>query len=147
MKFLFIALAVMLSVLPAAAQDAISVSTSVAEYGGRYEIIQPPFDKTTTFRLDRYSGTVHRLATCPKDDSLASRLCWKEMTVVDLPKGSTVFRPRFQIFINGPARLITLMQVETGQTWQYGIEPTDKWYPFIECTDKASPTCFWKPFT
>jgi hypothetical protein len=130
-----------------AAQEAVSVSTSTADHGGRYEIIQPPYDRTTTFRLDRYSGIIHRLATCPKDDSIASRMCWKEMNVVDLPRGAVASRPRYQIVINGPLKMIMLLQIETGQTWQYGIDPADKWYPFIECTDKASPSCLWKPFS
>lgn len=147
MKFVFsLAATILVAGLQTFGQDAVSVSTSTTDPGGRYEIIQPPYDRTTTFRLDRYSGTIHRLAECPRDDSVASKMCWKEMNVVGLPRGSAASRPRYQIVINGLLKTIMLLQIETGQTWQYGIDPADKWYPFVKCTDKASPTCFWKPY-
>ncbi len=66
------------------------------------------------------------------------------MVVVDLPSG-IVPRIRYQIVINGVLKMIMLLQVETGQTWQYGIEPTEKWYPFVECNDPSHPNCLWRP--
>jgi hypothetical protein len=130
--------------IPAWAQDSISVSTSTVDQGGRYEIIQPPFDRSTTFRLDRYSGTIHRLGTCPKDDSIGSKRCWKEMRVVD-PGRPSAGRPGYQIVINGPLRLIMLLHIDSGKTWEYGLEPEDKWHPFVDCADRTSSTCLWRP--
>ena len=121
-----------------------SISTSTVD-AARFEIIQPVYDRGTTFRLDKFTGNVHRLGTCPKDDTIGSDKCWKEMIVVDLPKAGGANRPRFQIVINGPLKLILLMQIETGQTWQYGIEPLDKWFPFIECSDRTDRACLWRP--
>ncbi len=142
---IFIAVIGFVTVSQLSAQDTVSISTSTADDGGRFEIIQPPYDRGTTFRLDRYSGTIHRLGDCPKDDSFGSRRCWKEMIVVDLPRSAASSRPRYQIFINGPLKMITLMQIETGRTWQYGVDPEDKWHPFIECTDRTSALCLWRP--
>ena len=112
----------------------------------RFEIIQPNYDRATTFRLDKFTGQIHRLATCPKDDSIGSERCWKEMTIIDLPKISpgAATQVRFQIIVNNQLRLITLFNIATGQSWQYGIEPLDRWYPFIEC-DGRTMVCQWKP--
>ena len=67
------------------------------------------------------------------------------MIVLDLPKTGGANTPRFQIFINGPLKSIFLLQTDTGQTWQYGLEPMDIWFPFIECPDKNERACLWKP--
>ncbi|MEP6788822.1 MAG: hypothetical protein ABJB40_10355 [Acidobacteriota bacterium] len=126
-------------------QESVLIRTSPADNSGRFEVIQPSYDNTTTFRLDKYTGRVHRLATCPKDDSLGSDKCWKEMNVIDLPKIGAANRPRYQIVINVPLKLIMLMQTDTGQSWQYGIEPMDRWYPFTECSERVINACLWKP--
>ncbi|MEJ7624298.1 MAG: hypothetical protein WKF34_09940 [Pyrinomonadaceae bacterium] len=120
------------------------MSTSTVD-GARFEMVQPSSDRNLTFRLDKFTGVVHRLAACPKDDSVGSDRCWKEMVVLDLPKSLTN-RIRFQIVVNGAAlRNIFLLQIETGKTWQYGIEREDKWHPFIECNDRTNPNCSWRP--
>ncbi len=125
-------------------EDSFSVSTSIGESSGRFEMIQVPSDRRTTFRLDKYTGQVYRLGDCPKQSIVGSQKCWKEMIVVDLPSGMAA-RPRYQIVINGVLKMIMLLHVETGQTWQYGIERTDQWYPFVECNDPAHPNCLWRP--
>ena len=121
-----------------------SISTSAFD-GARFEIIQPPGVRNTTLRLDKFTGNVHRLGTCPKDDSIGSDKCWKEMIVVDLPKVVGGTRPRFQIVINNLLKLTLLLNIDTGQSWQFGIDPLDKWHPFIECTDKFDKNCLWRP--
>ncbi len=147
MKIPFLILCLVLGVASqAAAQtEAVSISTSTLDSGARFEIIQSPHERTITFRLDRFTGTIHRLGNCPKDDGVSSSKCWKEMVVIDQPKSPFISKPRYQIVIDGPQRLIMLMQIETGQTWQTGLEPTDKWYPFIECLNRTDLNCFWRP--
>lgn len=127
-------------------QDASQVvSTSTVE-GARFEMVQPLFDRNLTFRLDKFTGSIHRLSTCPKDDSIGSDRCWKEMIVIDQPRTANTGRIRFQIVVNGSSpRGIYLMQIDTGRTWQYGIEREDKWHPFIECSDRTNTTCLWRP--
>lgn len=142
-KFLML-LVSMIVAIPVAGQDNL-VSTSTLTSGARFEVVQSSYDTGTTFRLDRFSGLIHRLGTCPTDDGVASKKCWKEMIVVDIPKITLADRPRFQIIINGAQKLTTLMHIETGQTWQYGIEPTGKWYPFVECNLKTDFACLWRP--
>ncbi len=146
MNKIFILLAVFFCTVSAvfAQNEFPSISTSIGDNSGRFEIIQVPFDRRTTFRLDKFSGQVHRLGDCPKVGIIASQKCWKEMIVIDLPAGMAA-RPRYQIAINGLLRMMMLINVETGQTWQYGIEPTDKWHPFVDCPDPAHPNCLWRP--
>ena len=48
------------------------------------------------------------------------------MIVLDLPKVSQSARPRFQIIINGPLKLTMLMQIDTGRSWQFGIDPQER---------------------
>lgn len=143
--FLFAALA-LVSVLPAAAQESAQqvVSTSTMD-AARFEIIQSPLDKGVIFRLDKFSGTIDRLGTCPKDDGYGSNKCWKEMIVLELPKTAPAARPRYQIVINGPQRLTMLLQIDTGKAWQWGIDREERWYPFIDCSDKTNTNCLWRP--
>lgn len=120
------------------------VSTSTLD-GARFEMIQSPLDRGVTFRLDKYLGVIDRLGTCPKDDQFGSNKCWKEMIVLDLPKAASSARPRYQIIINGPLRLTMLMQIDTGKMWQWGLDREERWYPFIDCTDKTNTNCLWRP--
>lgn len=143
-KILLISLFCAAAVSVLAQEDYPSVSTSIGDNSGRFEIIQVPLDRRTTFRLDKFSGQIYRLGDCPKQGIIGSQKCWKEMIVVDLP-ASIAARPRYQIIVNGVLKMILLLQAETGQTWQYGIEPTDKWYPFVECNDPTHPNCLWRP--
>src|SRR6187402_1664027 len=62
-----------------------TVSTSILD-GARFEVIQSPLDKAVTFRLDKWTGMIDRLTTCPKDDGYGSSKCWKEMFIYDAPK-------------------------------------------------------------
>lgn len=144
MKWTFISVALILAgAVSCLGQDISSISTSTVD-GARFEIIQSPYDRTTTFRLDKFTGNIHKLGICPKDDTVGSDKCWKEMIVVDLQKVSAN-RIRFQIVINGLLKMVVLLQIETGQTWQFGVDPLDKWHPFIECTDKLDRACLWRP--
>ena len=139
---LFLTAFLLCFVVGASAQDAVSTSTVD---GARFEMINPAFDRTVTFRLDKFTGTIHRLGTCPKDDSIGSDKCWKEMIVVDQPKSALTGRIRFQIVSGGSSPKNTfLLQIDTGKTWQFGVDPLDKWHPFIECTDRTSFQCLWK---
>lgn len=125
-------------------QDAPSVSTSVLD-GARFEVLQSTIDRGTTFRLDKYLGVIDRLGTCPKDDGYGSKLCWKEMIVLDPSKGASMGRPRYQIIINGPLKVTMLLQIDTGRMWQFGIDPQERWFPFIDCSDKTNSACLWRP--
>jgi hypothetical protein len=124
------------------AQDLPPISTTVQEGTGRFEMVR--VSAGTTLRLDKYTGKIHRLTNCPKDDAEGSSLCWKEMWIVEPPKGFSN-RPRFQIYSDAASKYIFLFDIETGQAWQYGLDPKDKWHPFIECNDKTSNVCLWKP--
>jgi hypothetical protein len=108
-------------------------------------MVQVPWDKGTTFRLDKYKGIIHRLSTCARDDSVGSNKCWKEMIVVDVPREAGVAPARFQIVMNNLLRTIFLVHVVTGQTWQYALDNTQKWHPFLECADKNDANCLWRP--
>ena len=125
-------------------QDAASAGTSTID-GARFEVLQSPIDHGTTFRLDKYTGIIDRLGACPKDDGYGSKLCWKEMIVLDHPKSVSTGRLRYQIIINGPLRLTMLLQIDTGRMWQYGIDPQERWFPFIDCSDKTNSNCLWRP--
>jgi len=148
MKTLFLALvfSVVFACSYALAQDASGISGSKLPDTARYEMVQSPFDRPIIFRLDRYTGQIHRLTTCQKDDSTLTDKCWKEMTVVSLSKGAAS-SPHFQIaFITAPKEKLTLLiNLETGQTWQYGLDAVnDKWFPFMECDDRTI-NCRWRP--
>ncbi len=143
MKKAFVFVALMLgSVLGSVGQDVVQTSTLE---GARYEVIQSPLDKAVTFRLDKFTGTIDRLGTCPKDDGFGSNKCWKEMVVLELPRVAPAAKPRYQIIINVPSKLTILMQIDTGRSWQLGVDPQDRWSPFIDCTDKSNSVCLWRP--
>jgi hypothetical protein len=129
-------------------QDITAVVGTKLPDNTRFEVVQTPFDKAIVFRLDKYTGQVHRLTTCQKDDSTLSDKCWKEMTIVSPTKDSSMRGPRFQIaFMTTSAtqKLTLLLNLETGQAWQYGLDNVnDKWFPFMEC-DERSINCRWKP--
>jgi hypothetical protein len=86
-----------------------------------------------TFRLDKVSGRVFGLASCPQRTYIGMGLCWKEMTVVELPKPAADSTIRYQLFAHGEGnRSILMINVLTGQTWQYGVDGPDKWTPLLE---------------
>lgn len=130
--------------LNSGAQEVRQVSTSTID-GARFEVIQSPLDNAVAFRLDKFTGTVDRLGTCPKDDGFGSSKCWKEMVILELAKPTGATKTRYQIVINVPARLTMLLQIDTGRTWQLGVDPQDRWSPFIDCTDKSNAVCLWRP--
>ena len=71
MKKLLLFAAVTLGLAGAAvSQETVSISTSTIDAAARFEIIQPGYDRALTFRLDKFTGMVHKLGTCPKDDSI-----------------------------------------------------------------------------
>lgn len=121
-------------------------STKIAD-DARFEIAQSPWDSVTTFRLDRFRGQIDRLGTCSKDDSVGSNKCWKEMIVIDISRSGTANRPRFQIIFNPTLKLIFLLQTDTGQTWQYALDATEKWHPLVDCQDKTNAQCLWRPIS
>lgn len=129
----------------AVGQDNSTLTITSAAEAAKFEIIQSPGDRGTTFRLDRFTGNIHKLGTCPKDDGIGSDKCWKEMIIVGLVQHPGASRPRFQIVINNLLKLTLLLNMETGQSWQYGVDPLDKWHPFIECSDKFDRNCLWRP--
>jgi len=139
--FVFVGL-MLLCVFGVLGQDVVQTSTLE---GSRFEMIQSQLDKAVTFRLDKFTGTIDRLGTCPKDDGFGSNKCWKEMVVLELPKTASTGRARYQIVINGQWKLTMLMQIDTGRTWQLGGDPQDRWSPFIDCTDKSNSVCLWRP--
>lgn len=144
-KVLFLALTFSVTCMTVLCQDSGMIRTSAIENSGRFEVVRPSFDGSTTFRLDKFTGRGYRLATCAKDDGFGSDKCWKEMNVIDLPKQTSVNKPLYQIVIDTQQKFIMLLQVETGRSWQYGIEPMDRWYPFVDCSDNTSNLCLWKP--
>jgi hypothetical protein len=129
---------VLLSVCHLSAQESTykpAVSSTVPATA-RYEILQTnPNGRSTavTFNLDKYTGRVFNLSTCPQRSFVGVGLCWKEMVVLELPKAAGDSTPRYQIFAHGEGgRSILLINVVTGQTWQYGVDGPDKWTPLLE---------------
>jgi hypothetical protein len=81
--------------------------------GARYEILQSQLAARWTFRLDRCTGRVDRLAPA------ANGNVWKRTSVVGLPAATGAARPHFQLFTSGlAARYTFLMDTDTGRTWQ-----------------------------
>jgi len=113
------------------------VSSSVPDTA-KYEIVQTnaflsTSGSTLTFRLDKYTGRIFQLGGCPQKTFIGTGLCWKEMTIIELPKNTGDGLPRYQIFVSGEReRNILLMNVVSGQTWQYGVEAADRWTPLLD---------------
>lgn len=122
-----------------------ALATTLVPRESRFEIIQSPWNQNITLRLDKFRGVIDRLGTCSKDDSYGSNKCWKEMIVVDLPRLTSPTRTRFQIVMNSFHKTIFLFDADTGASWQFGLEPTEKWFPFVDCTDKTNSQCLWRP--
>src|SRR5689334_16637461 len=100
-------------------QLVLAITATKLPEGTRFEIVQPAWDSGTPCRLDRFSGQVHRLANCPSDDSTGSRLCWKEMQVIDRPRGGAAAAVNYQMLVLNPQKLILLMRLDSGAMWQY----------------------------
>ncbi len=149
MKRIFLALvfSVLFACTAVLAQDTNGITGTKLPELARFEMVQSPFDRLVIFRVEKYTGQIYRLTTCQKDDSTLTDKCWKEMTVVSLPKEAAARVYRFQIaFVTTPKEKLTLLlNLETGQTWQYGLDAVnDKWFPFMEC-DERTINCRWKP--
>jgi len=83
----------------------------------RYEIIQSNITMRDTYRLDRYTGRVHRLVNSSEDG-----LVWEEMTVKDRPSITKPSSARFQMFLSGIAAKGTYMiDINSGKTWQLQV--------------------------
>ncbi|MEQ1923866.1 MAG: hypothetical protein ABL952_15280 [Pyrinomonadaceae bacterium] len=144
-KIVLFAVFVIYGAVSAAAQESTQIVSTSTMDAARFEIIQSPLDRGLMFRLDKFAGTIDRLGTCPKDDGFGSNRCWKEMIVLDLSKAAPSLRTRYQLIINGPQRLTMLLQIDTGKMWQWGLDREERWYPFIDCTDKTNTNCLWRP--
>jgi hypothetical protein len=112
-----------------------SVNTTSSSF--RHEIIQAagPNILSVTLRLDKYTGRVFWLSTCPQRNIIGIVPCWKETTVLELPKPANDNTVKFQIFVHGEdkGRNILLINNVSGQTWQLGIEDgLYKWTPFTD---------------
>lgn len=140
-SFLLLPVFLLSVTIAVAAQD---VASSASPHDARFVIVQLPWDTSVTFRLDRYRGTVDRLGTCAKDDSVGSDRCWKEMIVIDNTRGASQ-RPHFQIVLTVAVKGVLLLDTDSGKTWQYALDKTEKWHPFIDCSDKTNARCLWRP--
>jgi hypothetical protein len=79
----------------------------------RYEIIQSSIAAKWTFRLDKQTGRVWRLAELTNGDSR-----WDEMPVTGAGKPHTTGKAHFQIYMSGLAAQYTfLIDTDTGKTW------------------------------
>ncbi len=135
-RFLLVSL-VLLSVCYTYSQETFvrsAVSSSVPN-SVRHEIVQTGFRSGfITLRLDKFTGRVFYLTMCPQRNVIGTALCWKETTVLELPKPSTESSVQFQIFGQGEAnRFVLLINNVTGQTWQLGLEDgIHKWTPLVD---------------
>lgn len=128
-----------------AQEGTVALTTTSVARDARFEIIQTPWNASITFRIDKFRGVIDRLATCSKDDSYGTSKCWKEMVVIDISKPNLPQHARYQIVMNALHKTIFLFDVDNGASWQFGVEATEKWYPFIDCTDKTNNQCLWRP--
>lgn len=111
-----------------------SVST-IAPNNMRHEIIQAKFQSwNITLRLDKYTGRVFNLTACPQRSFIGTGPCWKETTVIELPKPGNDNAVKFQIFAQGEGgKSLMLINNITGQTWQLILEEQIyKWIPFLD---------------
>lgn len=111
-----------------------SVASSISSQM-RYEIVQTNLYPAGhfTFRLDKFTGRIFQLGSCPQRSYIGSGLCWKEMTVLELPKPVADNTAKYQIFIQGEGgRSVMLINTLTGQTWQHGKDGAEMWTPFLD---------------
>ncbi|MEQ1603885.1 MAG: hypothetical protein ABL999_03370 [Pyrinomonadaceae bacterium] len=112
-----------------------AVSTTIPN-SLRYEIVQTVgTNLNVTLRLDKYTGRVFLLSTCPQRNIIGIVPCWKETTVLELPKPAVDSTVKFQIFAQGEhnQRYILMINNISGQTWHLGIEDgIYKWTPFTD---------------
>ncbi len=116
-------------------QDHIMPANTSVPNTAKYEIIQTHSKSSgvTTMRLDKSTGRVFSISGCPQKTFIGTGLCWKEMTILELPKNNNDGVPRYQIFVGGTvAKYIFLMNIASGQTWQLGVEASDRWTPLLE---------------
>lgn len=110
------------------------LSSTVSE-AARFEIVQASKqgELTHTLRLDRYTGRVFQIGSCPLRGLVGTGLCWREMLVLELPKNSVDGVVLYQLFMSGEReRYIFLMNTITGQTWQLGVEAPDRWSRLVD---------------
>ena len=135
-RSLFIVTLLLASISVALGQEFVRPSvSSTAPNTLRHEIIQTTGQNgSLTLRLDKYTGRVFFLTLCPQRNIIGNGSCWKETTVLELPKPANDSAVKFQIFSQAEAaRSLLLINNITGQTWQLGVEDgIYKWIPFIE---------------
>ena len=65
------------------------------------------------FKLDRQTGMVYQLVKAANDETT-----WEKMPVKHLPLAATI-GVHYELFLSGDlARLMLLMNLDTGSTWQ-----------------------------
>lgn len=115
---------------------------SPAANNARYAIVQSTVVVRDTFRLDRYTGRIHRIV---KEED--GTLVWEEMVVHERPKLQTASTPRFQLFLSGTSvRHTYLLDTSTGDTWQVMIvENETSKSPSNASQDESDKVTEWFP--
>ena len=93
---------------PVHAQSAVPLTS-------RFEIVQSTISAKMTFKLDKRTGLVWKIAHNSTDD-----LVWQPLHVISLPKSSNASEAaHYQLFLSGIAnRFVFLLNIDTGKTWQ-----------------------------
>lgn len=97
-------------------QDLQSVQkqTSTLPSDARYEIVQSGIGSQWTFKLDRITGNVERLASTE-----SGNLVWIKTRVLPHPKAVNSAKPHYQIVVaSQPPYVALLLDTESGATWQ-----------------------------
>jgi hypothetical protein len=88
-------------------------SSTTEPSSARYEIVQSTQAARWTFKLDRQTGMVYQIVRAANDENI-----WEKMPVEHLPLASTI-GVHYELFLSdNPARLMLLMNLDTGRTWQ-----------------------------
>jgi hypothetical protein len=100
---------------PGLAQGDVDINQqTAAPVNARYQLVQSTITMRDTYRLDTFTGRVHRLVR-NKD----GELLWEEMVVRQRPAVANPTAARFQIFLSGiAAKGSYMIDTRTGQTWQ-----------------------------
>jgi hypothetical protein len=95
-------------------KDPIPIHSSTTEpSSARYEIVQSTQAARWTFKLDRQTGMVYQIVKGANDENT-----WEKMPVEHLPLAATI-GVHYELFLSSNlARLMLLMNLDTGRTWQ-----------------------------
>jgi hypothetical protein len=88
-------------------------SSTIVPSSARYEIVQSTQAARWTFKLDRQTGMVYQMVRTANDENT-----WENMPVEHLPLASTIGVHYELFFSDNLARLMLLMNLDTGRTWQ-----------------------------